>query len=94
MHPRAGVPDPSRRSIEAPGVCHGLADEGFPASRDEVRTGFVLSLAARSMFTALPLETLGAPPSAAQTAYWVERIRLTRFMLGLAPSSGTERVVH
>lgn len=71
-----------------PAYCHGLADEGFPASRDEVRTGFLVSLIVRSMFTALPLETLGASPSAAQTAYWVERIRLTRFMLGLAVEFG------
>jgi len=46
----------------------------------------VLSLGARSMFTALPLEVLDASSSSAQTEYWVERIRLTRFMLDLVAS--------
>lgn len=48
----------------------------------------MLSLAVRSMFTALPLESLDGPPSSEQTGYWVERIRLTRFMLDLAAEFG------
>jgi hypothetical protein len=62
----------------------GLVEDGGTATLEQVRTGFVLSLAARSAFTALPIEVLGEPPSPAQTEYWVERIRLTRVMLDLA----------
>jgi len=67
-----------------PAFHDGLVSEGFVASLDQVRTGFAVSLLVRSMFTALPFERLAGPPSPDQTSHWIERIRLTRFMLDLA----------
>lgn len=67
-----------------PAFHEGLVSEGFVASLDQVRTGFAVSLVVRSMFTALPFERLAAPASASATAMWVERIRLTRFLLDLS----------
>jgi hypothetical protein len=61
-----------------------LIAEGFEASAEQVRTGFLVSLIVRSALTALPFETLGAAAGDAQSAFWIERIRLTRLMLDLA----------
>ena len=79
---------PSVVAAILPAYTRGMAAEGFPATALEIRTGFALSLAARSMFTALPLETLNRPPSSEQTAHWIERIRLTRFLLDVAAEFG------
>jgi len=75
---------PSVVAAILPAYTRGMVAEGFPATPTEIWTGFVLSLAARSMFTALPLESLDRHPSSEQTGYWVERIRLTRFLLDLS----------
>lgn len=74
-----------------PAYIRGMAAEGFPATPTEIRTGFILSLIVRGMFTALPVETLEAPttePFPGQTAHWIERILLTRFLLDLAAEFG------
>ncbi len=62
----------------------GLTAEGFEASAEQVRTGFLVSLIVRSALTALPFETLGTSAGDAQSTFWIERIRLTRLMLDLA----------
>jgi hypothetical protein len=67
-----------------PAYLAGLASTGCTASRDQVRRGYEVSLLVRSLFTALPLELLGAPDSAALRAILIHRIGLTRFLLDLA----------
>jgi hypothetical protein len=61
----------------------GLDDEGMRVEEEAVRYGYLGSLMARAVFTALPLELFGAPPSAYFEALFEQRVRLTRVLVDL-----------
>jgi len=61
----------------------GLNADGEVATVDQVRLGYLGSLLVRAAFTALPLEALGAPASDELAVLFVERVRLTRFLVDL-----------
>jgi Phosphotransferase enzyme family len=68
-----------------PAYLDGLAAEDYQVDPAQVRTGYLGSLAARSALCAIPAERLGSePPGPEIMALFVQRIRLTRFMLELA----------
>jgi hypothetical protein len=62
----------------------GLAAEGHRATIDHIRGGYLAGLVLRSAFSAIPLETLGQPPTDQVIELWVERLRMTRTLLDLA----------
>ncbi|GAA2163283.1 phosphotransferase family enzyme [Humibacillus xanthopallidus] len=68
-----------------PAYLAGLADEGFAVDADDVRFGYLGSLFARSVFSALPSDELRtAPPDDPMVAALaLERVTLTRAMLDL-----------
>lgn len=61
----------------------GLADEGYAADPEDVRFGYLGSLFARSLFTALPTVELRGPDSDSLRRTVRERVVLTRAMLDL-----------
>lgn len=63
--------------------CEGLDDEGLTVSARDVEYGYLGSLLARATFTALPLECLAQPESAALVGLFAHRIRLTRTLIDL-----------
>lgn len=62
----------------------GLAAEGHPATVEQIRGGYLSGLVLRSVFSAIPLETLGEPPTNQAVELWAERLRMTRTLLNLA----------
>ncbi|HET8987611.1 MAG TPA: phosphotransferase, partial [Humibacillus sp.] len=68
-----------------PAYLQGLAEEGYAVDADDVRFGYLGSLFARSVFTALPSEELrsGARTDDDLAALALERVALTRAMLDL-----------
>ncbi len=83
----AGVLEP-----EALRVVHGVITDAFTeglnasgtiATAAQVRLGYLGSLLVRAAFTALPLEVLGAKPTDALAGLFLQRVRLTRFMVDL-----------
>jgi len=88
-----GDVDPARLPALAAAVLtayhRGVSAEGFSATPTQVRQGFAVSVVLRTVFTALPLEQLVAPPPqvdqlAALEKLVATRIRLCRFLLTLA----------
>jgi hypothetical protein len=74
----------------------GVGAEGMAVSDADVRDGYVGSLVVRSAFTALPIELLQAPAPlgddvAAASGLWIERVRLTRYLLDLAATLPSRR---
>lgn len=65
------------------GYLQGLADEGFHVDPEDVRFGYLGSLFARSLFTALPVAELRGPDSPALRRSVHERVALTRALLEL-----------
>ena len=61
----------------------GLADEDYTADPEDVRFGYLGSLFARSLFTALPTVELRGPDSESLRRSVRERVDLTRAMLDL-----------
>ncbi|MBW8730930.1 MAG: hypothetical protein JF622_08080 [Terrabacter sp.] len=61
----------------------GLADEDYAADPEDVRFGYLGSLFARSLFTALPTVELRGPDSESLRRAVRERVDLTRAMLDL-----------
>ena len=61
----------------------GLADEDYAADPEDVRFGYLGSLFARSLFTALPTVELRGPDSESLRRSVRERVDLTRAMLDL-----------
>ena len=74
---------PGLHDIILDAYAEGLADEGFPAGRDDARTGFDGGILLRSTFTALPLERLHEPLTDELAALIEERIELTAYLCGL-----------
>ncbi|HET8989331.1 MAG TPA: hypothetical protein VFN43_12505, partial [Humibacillus sp.] len=68
-----------------PAYLEGLAGEGYAVDADDVRFGYLGSLFARSVFTALPSEELrsGGRTDDDLAALALERVALTRAMLDL-----------
>ncbi|MBB2893269.1 phosphotransferase [Flexivirga oryzae] len=87
----AGELAPDRlREIDAailPAYLEGLADEHYIADPVEVRFGYVGSMAARSALCALPLELLDTTPTEADLDLLVDRVRLTRVLVDMAPAA-------
>ncbi|WP_404392215.1 phosphotransferase [Humibacillus xanthopallidus] len=76
------------RAIDAvifPAYLEGLADEGYAVGADDVRFGYLGSLFARSVFTALPSDELASSTVTGDelALLTLERVRLTRAMLDL-----------
>ncbi len=69
-----------------PAYTDGLLSTGFEATPAQVRAGFVSSLLVRSLFSALPLEELGAPDSPGLRSRLRQRLGLTRYLLDLVPT--------
>jgi thiamine kinase-like enzyme len=68
---------PALHDVLLDAYLEGLADEGYAATREQVRTGFDGGLLLRSTFTALPLTRLHEPPSGELAALVEERVALT-----------------
>jgi hypothetical protein len=87
-HVNSGDTPPSMlaaiHEVIEPAYCDGLASTGFVSTRDDVHRGYLMSLAARSLFTTLPLEELDAPDTPELRARLRTRIAMTRFLLNLA----------
>jgi len=87
---------PMIHAVILPAYVEGVRVEGMEVSESEVYDGYVGSLVVRAAFTALPLELLEAPPttrgrSRRDRQLWLERVRLTRYLLDLArtvPATG------
>ena len=84
----SGLMDPAaldevRRAI-VPAYLDGLRSTGFDVTANQVEEGFVLSILVRSLFTAIPLEELHQADSPGLRALLISRVRLARFLLGLA----------
>ncbi|GAB2595549.1 phosphotransferase [Kribbella endophytica] len=77
----AALPAVHRVILEA--FTEGLAAEGMPVPLEQVRYGYLGSLLARATFTALPLESLGKPASAADHVLFENRVMLTRALVDL-----------
>ena len=77
-----------------PAYLEGLADEGYAVDADDVRFGYLGSLFARSLFTALPADELGSGDVADErlALLTLERVRLTRAMLDLTAPAVAARL--
>jgi hypothetical protein len=86
----AGETDPADLAgIDAvifPSYLEGLAAEGYDVAPQDVRTGYIGGLAARSALCTLPLEMLGsATPDQEETvALFADRLRLARVLVDMA----------
>jgi hypothetical protein len=81
-HPVAAA---ALRRAADPGLQADLRAEGYESDPDQVRAGYVGSLAARSALCALPAELLtSAAPDEATEDLFLHRLRLTRAMVDMA----------
>lgn len=75
---------PEISSVILAAHAEGLAAEGYPATPDQIRGGYLSGLLLRSAFSAIPLETLAEPPTELLIGLWADRLRMTRALLDLA----------
>lgn len=75
---------PEISSVILAAHAEGLAEEGHGATVDQIRGGYLAGLVLRSVFSAIPLETLAAPPSDELVELWAQRLRMTRALVELA----------
>ena len=61
----------------------GLAAEGMKVTEEQVMFGYLGSLLARAIFTALPLEQINRSDSETTLAMFEERVLLTRTLVDL-----------
>ncbi len=76
------------------GYVEGLADEGYAVDPDDVRFGYLGSLFARSLFTALPTVELRGPAPEYLRRTVRERVALTRTMLDLTGPAVRQRLAR
>ncbi len=79
----AGGLDTIRRVI-VPAYTDGLRSTGFEVAPGDVERGFLTSMVVRSLFTALPLETAHLAVAPDVGRLWIQRLRLTRYLLECA----------
>ncbi|MEO5832379.1 MAG: phosphotransferase [Nakamurella sp.] len=72
------------RRVIVPAYVDGLRSTGFAVTPGEVEQGFLLASVVRSLFTAVPLETLDRPDAADLRSLLAARIRLARYLLTCA----------
>lgn len=87
---------PAIHAAILPAYLDGVRIEGMDVADADVHDGYVGSLVVRATFTALPIELLSAPPrlgdeAAAFHHLWLERVRLTRYLLDLADTVPARR---
>lgn len=87
---------PAIHGVILPAYLAGIRTENMEVSEVDVYDGYVASLVVRAAFTALPIERLAAPPlmgdeAAAFQHLWLERVRLTRYLLDLADTVPARR---
>ncbi len=78
---------PAIDEVIFPAYLDGLMADGMVVEPEVVRLGYRASLVARSALTALPLERLDDPLDDALRAHALDRVRLTRRLVDLAPPS-------
>ena len=66
-----------------PAYIAGLQDENWDVDPEEVRTGYLGSLAVRSALTCLPTHLLAESHADGAENTWVQRIELTRVIANL-----------
>jgi Phosphotransferase enzyme family len=74
---------PAVHRVILPACTDGLAVGGMPVEAGDVEQGYLSGLLLRSGFTAIPLESLGAPAGEESISLWVDRLRMTRQILDL-----------
>jgi hypothetical protein len=71
---------PALHDVLLDAYLEGLDDEGYAATREQVRTGFDGGILMRSTFSALPLARLHEPPSEELAALVEDRVALTSYL--------------